>query len=111
MVEYRKVIAIVRGDVLERVEMRLKDMGVKGISVSRVKGFGEYANFFRHDWLVQHARIEVFAERARAEEIARVIAEEAHTGLAGDGIVGLIPVETLFRIRTRCEYGAEEPDR
>lgn len=109
--EFRKITAIIRSELLQKVEERLKKMGVKGVSVTQVKGFGEYANFFRHDWLVRHARIEIFANKKRAEEIARAIAEEAHTGLAGDGIIGLIPVETILRIRTQCEYGTEDPDR
>lgn len=73
--------------------------------------FGEYANFFRHDWFVRHARIEIFPNKERAEEIARAIAEEAHTGLAGDGIVGLAPVEKVIRIRTQSGFGNADPDR
>lgn len=101
--DYRKVTAIVRRESLEKVENRLKEFGVNGISVGQVKGFGEYANFFRHDWMVTYTRIEIFAERSRAEEIARIIADTAHTGLAGDGIVALLPVEKIFRIRTLSE--------
>jgi nitrogen regulatory protein P-II 1 len=106
--ECRKVNAIIRSDVLERVEERLRNMGVRGISVSHVKGFGEYANFFKHNWLVRHARIEIFAERSRAEEIARVIVEAAHTGVEGDGIVAILPVEKVIRIRTQTEESFDD---
>jgi nitrogen regulatory protein P-II 1 len=109
--ELRKVTAIVRADLLEKVEQRLKKMGVKGVSITQVKRFGEYANFFRHDWLVRHARIEIFAKKERAEELARAIAEEAHTGLPGDGIIGLLPVEEIIRIRTQSGFGSDDPDR
>lgn len=96
----RKVTAIVRSDVLEKVEKRLEDLCIPGISITKVKGFGEYANFFSRDWMVEHARIEIFLCRERAHEIARVIVDAAQTGLAGDGLVVILPVEAVYRIRT-----------
>ena len=104
----KKVNAIIRTNKLEDVERRLKQMLVNGVSVSHVKGYGEYHNFFTHDWQVQSVRIEIFAEAARAEEIARAIIETAHTGSKGDGLVVMMPVEKVFRIRTRAEARPEE---
>jgi len=99
----RKVVAIIRNEALEKVEARLVDLRVKGISVSKVKGFGEYANFFKPDWMVTHARLEIFTEGKMADQIANAIMEVAHTGMAGDGIVAVLPVLKLFRIRTKKE--------
>lgn len=101
--ELRKVNAFIRSDRLEQVEERLQRMLVKGLSVTQIKGYGEYANFFTHDWQVRHARIEIFAEKDRAEQIAQAIIEAAHTGMEGDGIVVILPVEKVFRIRTKTE--------
>ncbi len=98
---YNKVTAIVRRDVLEKVECRLREIGVQGISVTKVKGYGEYADFYSPDWLVPHARIEIFTTAKRAEEVAGAIMDAAHLGMAGDGIVAILPVEKLYRIRTR----------
>jgi len=106
--ELRKVTAIIRTEVLEKVEKRLKEMGVKGITVTRVKGYGEYANFFSRDWLVTHARIEIFTEKAKAEKAAAVIMEAAHSGVPGDGIVVILPVEKIFRIRSQSEASPHE---
>ena len=106
--ELRKVNAIIRSDLLEEVEERLKDMLVKGLSVSHVKGYGEYANFLTHDWQVRHARIEIFTEKNRAEQIAQAIIETAHTGMERDGIVVILPVEKVFRIRTKAEAQPDE---
>lgn len=61
--ELRKVTAIIRSSSLQQVEERLQAMNVKGMSVSNVKGYGEYANFFTHDWQVTHSRIEIFTEK------------------------------------------------
>lgn len=101
--ELKKIIAIFRNQSLESVEGRLVDMRVKGFSVSKVKGFGEYANFFNPDWMVTHTRIEIFTEQSRVEEIVAAIMDVAHTGTAGDGIVAVLPVEKLYRIRTKSE--------
>lgn len=106
--ELRKIVAIVRNQVLEDVEGRLVDMRVRGISVSKVKGYGEYANFFRPDWMVSHSRIEIFAEKSMVEGVVAAIMELAHTGMPGDGIVAVLPVENLYRIRTRSPVTAED---
>jgi nitrogen regulatory protein P-II 1 len=107
-VELRKIIVIVRNQALEKVEGRLIDMRVKGISVSKVKGYGEYANFFNPDWMVTHSRIEIFTEEGRADEIVTAIMEVAHTGMAGDGIVAVVPVQKVYRIRNKSEIAPED---
>ena len=63
--ELRKVTAIIRSSSQEQVEGRLQGMNVKGMSVGHVKGYGEYANFFTHDWQVTHSRIEIFTEKSK----------------------------------------------
>jgi len=105
---YRKVTAIIRRDVLEKVERELQAMGVRGISVTKVKGYGEYADFYSRDWMVSHARIEIFTTESQADGIAQSIVETAHVGLEGDGIVAVLPVEKLYRIRTRSEATPDE---
>ena len=103
----RKIVAIIRNESLEKVQSRLVDIRVRGISVTTVKGYGEYANFFNPDWMVTHSRVEIFAERTRAEDIAAAIMDAAHTGMEGDGIIAIVPVEKLYRIRTRSEIRPE----
>ncbi len=103
---FRKVTAIFRPDRLEAVEDGLRNLCVPGVSVTKVKGFGEYANFYQPDWLSTHVRIEVFTSEPKAHEIAEAIMEAAHTGIEGDGIVAVMPVESVYHIRTKekCEY-------
>ncbi len=98
---FRKVTAIIRPDLLERVENSLKVLNVPGVSVSKVKGYGEYANFFQSDWLSTHTKIEVFTNAQNAKKIAEAIMEIAHTGAEGDGIVAILPVESVYQIRTK----------
>ena len=100
---FRKVTAIIRSDALEKVEQRLQELGVPGISVTRVKGYGEYENFYSRDWLTTHARVETFISARRADEIAQAIMDAAYSGVPGDGIVAVLPVEKIYKIRHRAE--------
>lgn len=106
--KFRKVTAIIQTMMLEKVERALHDAGVKGISVTKVKGFGEYANFYAQDGIVSHARIEIFTSAEKAGGIADTIMDAAHTGVPGDGIVAILPVEHLLRIRGKAEATPED---
>lgn len=106
--EYRKVTAIVRASQLETIEKALLAKGVKGLSVTQVSGYGEYHNFYQPDMMTSHARIEIFVAADEAEAIARCIMDAARLGQPGDGIVALLPVEKLYRIRTGSEAGTDE---
>lgn len=105
---FRKVVAIVRTMALESVEKRLRALGVPGMSVTKVKGYGEYADFFRKNWMTEHARIEIFLHRARVKEVVRAVIAEARTGEAGDGLVVVIPVESIYQIRSGRRAAVDE---
>ena len=97
--DIKKVMAIVRTSVLTDVEDRLIRLGVPGVTVSRVKGFGEEASFLTPGWMSAYMRIEIFADATQVQQIAETIVQAAHTGIAGDGFVSVLPVETFYRIR------------
>ncbi|MBL1353620.1 MAG: P-II family nitrogen regulator [Zetaproteobacteria bacterium] len=97
------VIAIVRTDALEQVESCLQDLGIEGLSISQVKGYGEYENFYSQDHMTVHIRIEIFTAESKAEEVARCIMKAAHVGQPDDGIVTISPVHKFYRIRTQSE--------
>lgn len=96
-----KVTAIIRSSDLEKMEGDLQRAHVRGITVTRAKGYGEYKNFFSGDWMQPLVRIDIFT--TRAEEISEVIVNSVHTGRPGDGIVAVMPVEKIIRIRERRE--------
>lgn len=106
--ELKKIIAIVRTQVLVEVEEHLIEMRVKGISVTPVKGYGEHDTFINPDWRFTHARIEIYVELSMVDLIVETILKTAHVGLPGDGIVAVHPVERLYRIRSRSEIIADE---
>ncbi len=104
--KYRKITAIVRCDVCDKVQQRLQTKNVQGFTLSHIKGYGEYADLYSSDWLTSHAKIEIFVAAEEAEAIVEEIMDIAHVGLPGDGLIAVLPVETLYRIRTRSEMSA-----
>jgi len=58
--------------------------------------------------VVTHTRIETFSENARVDEIVTAIMEIAHISMPGDGIVAVLPVEKLYRIRTKSEIMSDD---
>ncbi len=96
-----KIVAIIRPEKLKEVEDALKELCVQGMSITHVEGYGEYANFYRHDRLVEHIQIQIFSGEKRATEIAETIMDAAYTGGDGDGIVAVIPVDSVYHIRTK----------
>jgi nitrogen regulatory protein P-II 1 len=102
-VELNVVLAIVPAIQLSTVEKKLQELCVVGITVTKARGYGEYANYFTPDWLSDQARIEVFADSGHAEAIAQAIIDAGHTGNASDGIVAILPVRKAYSIKTRSE--------
>lgn len=104
--QFRLIIANFRSDKLNEVEKRLEQMGVERINVSKVRGFGEYHNFFAPTWLESEVRVEIFTKEREVHAIVSAIMELARTGnrgFPGDGVVAVLPIEKLYLIRTNSE--------
>jgi nitrogen regulatory protein P-II 1 len=103
----RQVTAIVKPFKLEDVKAALEMLGVQGLTVTQVQGFGrqrghtevyrgaEYTVDF-----VPKVRIDVVVADSDVDKIVAGIVEAARTGKIGDGKVWVTPVETLVRVRT-----------
>ncbi len=107
------ITAIVKPYTLDGVRTALEQLGVLGMTVSEVQGYGrqkghtevyrgaEYAVDF-----VAKTRIEVVTDDATADKVVDAVVAAAHTGRIGDGKVWVTPVETVVRVRT----GERGPD-
>ena len=107
------VTAIVKPFVLEDVKGALEQLGVLGMTVSEVQGYGrqkghtevyrgaEYSVDF-----VPKVRVEVVADDALADKVVDAVVEAARTGKIGDGKVWVSPVDCVIRVRTG-ERGAD----
>jgi nitrogen regulatory protein P-II 1 len=101
------VTAIVKPFTLEDVKGALERIGVLGMTVSEVQGFGrqkghteiyrgaEYSVDF-----VPKIRVEVVVDEAQVDKTIDALVEAARTGKIGDGKVWVTPVETVVRVRT-----------
>ncbi|MGQ0576106.1 MAG: P-II family nitrogen regulator [Pseudonocardia sp.] len=101
------VTAIIKPFVLEDVKGALEQIGVLGMTVSEVQGYGrqkghtevyrgaEYAVDF-----VPKVRVEVVADDTLADKVVDAVVEAARTGKIGDGKVWVTPVENVVRVRT-----------
>jgi nitrogen regulatory protein P-II 1 len=101
------VTAIVKPFTLEDVKGALERIGVLGMTVSEVQGFGrqkghtevyrgaEYSVDF-----VPKIRVEVVVDEAQLDKTIDALVEAARTGKIGDGKVWVTPVETVIRVRT-----------
>lgn len=103
---FYKVSAIIRSSSLEEVEAHLQQKNIRGITVTPVKGYGDYRNFFASDWMKPFVKIEIFTERGRA--VADAIVEAAHSGQPGDGVVAIERIEDVIRIRERRSLAARD---
>lgn len=102
------VSAIVRTHKLHEVEDVLVALGVPDITVSHVTGFSGRKMLARSE-LTPHSRIDVILPESQADEVAERICEAACTGLAGDGIILITPVEKVVKIkRWRLRRGGAE---
>jgi nitrogen regulatory protein PII len=100
--DYRKITAMIRREAISKVVANLKEIGVRGMTVTKIEGFGEHAALYPNDRLVPGIKIEIFAHKNMVKDITEVIMAIAHTGRSGDGIVAVYPVEELYRIQTRA---------
>lgn len=106
--KYRKVTAIIPSLTLVEVEKALMGLGVPGMSVSKVHGYGEYRNYYSNDTMSDCARIEIFTEAEKAKPIANEIASIVHQGLSTDGVIAILPVEEFMHIREFEEVTNDE---
>lgn len=103
----KKLEAIIKPFVLDRVKEGLSALGVKGLTVTEVKGFGRQRGHkevyrgaeYQVDF-VSKIKLEVVMPSDLVQEAAEVIQQKARTGQIGDGKIFVSPVEEVIRIRT-----------
>ena len=103
----KKITAMIKPFKLDDVREALSGIGIQGLTVTEVKGFGrqkghteiyrgaEYAVGF-----LPKTRLDIVVDDGDAERVAEAIIEAARTGKVGDGKIFISPVEQVIRIRT-----------
>jgi nitrogen regulatory protein P-II 1 len=103
----KKIEAIVKPFKLDDVKEAINEIGIQGMTISEVKGYGRqkgHKEIYRGaEYVVDFipkVKIEVVVDDAKADQVVDKIIEAAKTGKIGDGKIFVYPVEEAIRIRT-----------
>ena len=101
------IMAIIKPFKLDDVREALTPLGVQGLTVSEVKGFGRqkgqteiYRGAEYHVNFLPKVKIEIVVEDGMVDAVCEAIAKSAHTGKIGDGKIFVLDIERAIRIRT-----------
>jgi len=105
-----KIEAIIRPDRLDEVKAALDEIGVRGLTVSEVRGAGKQKGFTQRYRgteytinLLQKIKLEIVVPENEYKQVVQAIAKAAYTGEIGDGKIFVLPVTEALRIRTSEE--------
>ena len=103
----RKIEAIIKPFKLDDVKEALNGIGIKGMTVSEVKGYGRqkgHKEIYRGaEYIVDFipkAKLEIIVEASHVDEVVETIRNAANSGKIGDGKIFVLPVEEVIRVRT-----------
>lgn len=103
----KKLEAIIKPFKLDEVKEKLNEIGIEGMTVTEVKGFGRqkgHTELYRGaEYVVDFIpkiKIEIVTSSEKMEEVVRVIQTSSQTGRIGDGKIFISPVDEVIRIRT-----------
>jgi len=101
------VTAVIKPFKLEDVKSALADVGVQGMTVTEVQGFGRqgghsetYRGTEYRVTFTPKTRIEVMVDESHVDDVVEAVLSSARTEKIGDGKVWVTPIETVARIRT-----------
>jgi nitrogen regulatory protein P-II 1 len=103
----KKVEAIIKPFKLDEVKEGLSEIGIHGMTVTEIKGFGRtggkkevYRGSAYVVDFVPKVRIEIIVAEGDVRQVVNTIMESARTGRIGDGKIFVTPVDEVIRIRT-----------
>ena len=109
----KKIEAIIKPFKLDDVKEALNDMGIKGMTISEVKGYGRqkgHKEIYRGaEYIVDFipkVKLEIIVDASQVDEVIETIIQAAKTGKIGDGKIFVLPVDEVVRVRTG-EKGVE----
>jgi nitrogen regulatory protein P-II 1 len=103
----KKVEAVIKPFKLDEVKEALHEIGVQGLTVTEVKGFGRqkgHTELYRGaEYVVDFLpklKLEIVVADDMLDKVVAAIVESANTGRIGDGKIFVLPLEEAIRIRT-----------
>ena len=103
----KKIEAIIRPHLLDAVKNALREIDVKGMTVSEVQGYGRQSGHtetyrgaeYQIDFIPK-VKIEILVPDELEDAVVQAISKSAQTGKFGDGKIFIIPIADVIRIRT-----------
>lgn len=96
----KKIECIIRSEKLKDVTAALKKVGIGGMTVSEVRGFGTQQERQDSFLFVHKTKIEIFAVGSQVKAILSTILMHCSTGKVGDGKIAVMPMDDCVRVRT-----------
>lgn len=96
----KKIECIIRAEKLKDVTDALKEIGVGGMTISEVRGFGVERERPDSFLFVHKSKIEIYATDTQVKEIISKILMHCSTGKMGDGKIVVLPLDDCVRVRT-----------
>lgn len=96
---YCKVVAILNITDFGLISTSIQKLDVPGVTVSVVKGFGDYINEFNEFGFSDNLKVEVYTSAEQAEIIADTLSRLANEMTEGGGVVAIEPVNKLLNVR------------
>ncbi len=100
---FHYVVAVVRPEVVAALEARLSSLGIGGVTLTKVRGFGEYKNFYSRDWLTEQLKVEVFVEAPMLDALLGALREIANADGPGAGVVAMMSLDKFLHLRTGAD--------
>lgn len=96
----KKIESIIRSEKLKDVTAALRNVGVGGMTVSEVRGFGAQRDRSDSFLFVHKTKIEIYAVDSQVSGIVSAILMHCSTGKLGDGKIVVLPMDDCVRIST-----------
>lgn len=96
---YCKVVAILTITDFGLINTSIQKLNVPGVTVSTVKGFGDYVNEFSEFGFSENLKVEVYTSAEQAEIVADTLSKLANEMTEGGGVVAIEPVSKLLNVR------------
>jgi nitrogen regulatory protein PII len=103
----KKIEAIIKPFKLDDVKEALNGLGIKGMTVSDVKGYGRqkghkeiYRGAEYEVDFIPKTKIEIIIDADQVDKVVETIREAANTDKIGDGKIFVLPIEEVIRVRT-----------
>jgi nitrogen regulatory protein P-II 1 len=103
----KKIEAIIREDKLNDVKEALREIGIVGLNIFEIRGHGRQGGItlagrsgtYQVDMLTK-IQVNIVLSEGNLDETIEVIRKSAYTGSSGDGLIFVLPIEEVIRIRT-----------